>query len=41
MQKIINSEKLFGDVLLRPDSGQPIFAHKGKFPYLGIRAAGH
>jgi E3 ubiquitin-protein ligase HERC4 len=28
MQKLINSEKLFGDVLLKPDSGQPIFAHK-------------
>jgi hypothetical protein len=37
MQKLINSEKLFGDVLLKPDSGQPIFAHKGtsfSFPQL-------
>jgi hypothetical protein len=35
MQKLINSEKLFGDVLLKPDSGQPIFAHKGtSFPFI-------
>ncbi len=29
MQKLINNEKLFGDVLLKPNSGQPLYAHKG------------
>eukprot|EP00029_Vermamoeba_vermiformis_P009001 TRINITY_DN4359_c0_g1_i1.p1 TRINITY_DN4359_c0_g1~~TRINITY_DN4359_c0_g1_i1.p1 ORF type:complete len:731 (-),score=131.48 TRINITY_DN4359_c0_g1_i1:347-2539(-) len=28
MQKIINSEKMFGDVLLKPNGGQPMYAHK-------------
>ncbi len=29
MQKLIDSLKLFGDVLLKPSDGQPIYAHKG------------